>query len=391
MKYKVNPLVSVIIPVYNVEKYLEECLNSVINQTYRNLEIILVDDGSTDNSSFICDKYVGTDDRIIVIHQKNMGLVGARKSGVLAATGDIATFVDSDDWLDLNMYEVMVKEMAESGADIVTSGLIREYERHFVSDMESIEPGTYSGEILEKVIKSNFIDTEKFFKSNISMHIYNKLFERKLLLKNELLIPENISIAEDAACVYPCILDADKITVIDRCFYHYRIRSNSIMGQSNDTDIIKIKALYQYLYHRFNSYPSKLDLERQLRLLIIYCVLLVSPRKLMTNRKDYLYYYPEVKKGMKIIIYGTGRAGRALMKILNHSKDYEIVGWIDKNNLECDFSQLEYDYVIIAVYLYSAYEDIYRDLIHRGVSKNKIAYFDMDKILNIPENFTIID
>lgn len=387
MRYKENSLISVVVPVYNVEKYLRECLNSVINQTYRNLEIILVDDGSTDNSSFICDEYASMDNRIRVIHQKNKGLVGARKSGISAAKGDIVTFVDSDDWLDLDMYEVMKKKMIETEADIVTSGLIREYGRHFISEMEGIEPGVYYGDELEENIKNNLIDIEKFFKSNISMHIYNKLFERRLLLKNELLIPEDISVGEDAACVYPCILDATKIAIIDQCFYHYRIRNNSIMGQSNAVDLIRIKKLHQYLYQRFDNYPNRFKLKNQLRLLIIYTILLVFPRQLMNNEKDYLYYYPQVKKGTRIIVYGAGRAGKALMEILKDNKDYKIVDWIDKNRLECDFNQLEYDYIIIAVYLYSAYEEIYKNLISKGVPKGKIADLDLSETLDINEIF----
>lgn len=388
MRYKENPLISVIIPVYNVENYLRECLDSVINQTYKNLEIILVDDGSTDISPVICDEYTGMDNRIKVIHQQNRGLVGARKSGISVSTGDIVTFVDSDDWIDLNMYEVMVEKAVESAADIVTSGLIREYGRHFISDKEVIKPGVYSGDELEKVIKSNLIDEENFFRSNVSIHIYNKLFKRELLLKNELLIPDDISVGEDAACVYPCLLDANKVAIIDGCFYHYRIRNNSIMGQTNVADLIKIKKLYEYLYHRFYNYPSRFRLENQLRLLIIYFILLASPQPLMDGKKDCLYCYPQVKKGTRIIIYGAGRAGKALMQVLKGSEDYKIAGWLDKNNLECDFSHLKYDYIIIAAYTYSAYEDIYKNLINMGVPKSKIADLELSENLDINAIFS---
>lgn len=387
MRYKERPLVSIIIPVYNVERYLRECLDSVIHQTYGNLEVILVDDGSTDTSSFICDEYAALDSRIKVIHQKNKGLVGARKTGISAATGDIAAFVDSDDWLDLDMYERMVKEMIESEADIVTSGLIREYEKHFINDEEAVKPGVYSGDELEKTIKSNMIDEKDFFRSNISMHIYNKLFERKLLLKNELLLPEDISVGDDGACVYPCILDAKKVAVISKCFYHYRIRNNSTMGQINVEDIIRIKRLYEYLYQRFNDYPDRFGLKNQLRLLIIYCILLVSPRHLMDGEKDYLDYYPQVKKGSRIIVYGCGRAGKALMQALKECRDYKIAAWLDKNTSEWGFHQLEYDYIIIAVYLHSAYEEIYKYLIKKGVPADRIAALDLSEIAGTDEIF----
>lgn len=383
MKYNDKPLISVIIPIYNVENYLRECLDSVINQTYHNLEIILVDDGSTDSSPLICEEYASIDHRVKIVSQKNKGLVGARKSGISIATGEIATFVDSDDWIDLNMYEVMVRAMVETEADIVTSGLIREYESYSIKDTETIRPGTYTGVELDKIIKKNLIDLDNFFRSNISIHIYNKLYERKLLLKNELMIPEDISVGEDAACVYPCVLEAYKITVINECFYHYRIRDNSIMGKSNAADVVGIKKLYHYLNIRFNEYSYIPSLKNQLNLLLIYLFLLSSPSELINSDKDSLCYYPQVKKGMRIIIYGNGRAAKALMKLIKDDNSYIIVDWLDKNSLDCDINKYKYDYIVIAVYLYSAFQDIYENLITKGVPKNKIANLDLSTVLNV--------
>ncbi|GLB24137.1 hypothetical protein LXJ15735_03780 [Lacrimispora xylanolytica] len=385
MRYNDNPLVSVIIPIYNVEKYLSECLDSVINQTYRNLEIILVDDGSTDNSSDICSEYANIDKRIKVVRQNNRGLVGARKAGISIATGEIATFVDSDDWIDLNMYKVMVKAMVESEADIVTSGLIREYGSYFLIDPEEIKSGIYNNAELEEVIKCNLIDKDKFFKNNISIHIYNKLYERKLLLHNQLSIPEDITVGEDAACVYPCVLESNKIVVLNEFFYHYRIRNDSIMGQSNVKDLYRIKRLYQYLSLRFEDHPNKLILNEQLCLLTIYFILLASPEQLVNKDKNYLSYYPQVKKGNRILVYGAGRAGKALMQVLNNKKDFIIVDWLDKNSLVHNFDKYEFDYIIIAVYLYSAYDEIYKMLINMGVSRNKIAKLDFCELQDIDE------
>ena len=116
-------LISIIIPVYNVEKYLAKCLDSVLNQTYKNLEIILVDDGSKDNSGAICDEYAKRDNRIIVVHQKNSGVSKARNLGMSMATGDYIGFIDSDDTIEANMYEVLLKNAIESGAEISYCGL----------------------------------------------------------------------------------------------------------------------------------------------------------------------------------------------------------------------------------------------------------------------------
>lgn len=379
MKYENNPLISIIIPIYNVEPYLRQCIESVRNQTYKNLEIILVDDGSDDGSSLICDNYAKIDNRIIAIHQKNSGSTRSRKNGLAIATGSIAAYVDSDDWIDLDMYEIMIKKMIESQADVVTSGVYREYKTHCINDIETILSGTYSGKKLD-IIKNNMIDKEKFFHTNISVHIYNKLFEINLLKEYIFEIPDEISIGDDIACIHPLILAANKISVINQSFYHYRIRTDSIMGKGNEKDFLKLKVLYQYLSEKYEKNYSSVNVSNQLQLLIIYSLLLTCPNKLKYGEKRDLYYYPQIKRNDNIIIYGKSRAGGALVRSLEASNDFNIIAWIDQNNgIEINkyfFEKLEYDYIIIAVYQFSAYNEIYNNLIKFGVSEKKIAKID---------------
>jgi glycosyltransferase involved in cell wall biosynthesis len=127
MESKMMPLISVIIPIYNIKEYLSKSIDSIINQTYKNIEIILVDDGSTDGSSKICDEYAEMDSRIRVIHKENGGVTSARKAGLLKATGTYVTYVDGDDWMERNAYSVMVEKGANLGADIVQACGIAEY------------------------------------------------------------------------------------------------------------------------------------------------------------------------------------------------------------------------------------------------------------------------
>ena len=122
IKKSKDVLVSVIVPVYNVEAYLDECLESICSQTYRNLEIILADDGSTDKSGEICDIWQAKDPRIRVIHQQNAGVSCARNAGLEICTGDLISFVDSDDWLDLQMFEKLVSCLSENDADAAMCG-----------------------------------------------------------------------------------------------------------------------------------------------------------------------------------------------------------------------------------------------------------------------------
>ena len=116
---KNEPLISIIVPVYNVEKYLSKCIDSIINQTYKNIEIILIDDGSTDSSGAICDKYALVDSRIHVLHIENSGVSNARNVGLNHATGDYIGFVDSDDYIEPNMYELLLEELIADDVDVV--------------------------------------------------------------------------------------------------------------------------------------------------------------------------------------------------------------------------------------------------------------------------------
>ena len=123
-----NDIISVIVPVYKAEKYLEKCLDSIVGQTYKDLEIILVDDGSPDSSGRICDKYAENDNRIKVIHKKNGGDSSARNAGFKEATGKYIATIDSDDWIELDAYEKMLKKMIENNVDIVRCGFFKDFD-----------------------------------------------------------------------------------------------------------------------------------------------------------------------------------------------------------------------------------------------------------------------
>ena len=138
--------ISVIVPVYNIEPYIRECLDSIVNQTYSNLEIILVDDGSTDSSGLICDEYAQKNKRITVFHKPNGGLVSARKTGVLLATGEYVTYVDSDDWIETKAYEELAKIIEHYYPDILAFGFKKEYTNFAVERQEALECGFYSRE-----------------------------------------------------------------------------------------------------------------------------------------------------------------------------------------------------------------------------------------------------
>lgn len=219
------PVISVIIPVYNVEKYLCQCLDSVIKQTYKNLEIILVDDGSTDDSGKICDEYANIDKRIIVIHKNNAGLSAARNAGIDICKGDYISFVDSDDWIDLDMYEIFMSKITEHNADIVSCGYVLEFANIKIN---------YN--LVNIIINgSNKIVQSLFYNKNFPNAVWGKVYSKNIFEKLRFPIGR---IYEDMLIKYDILKNSQKVVILKSTFYHYRQRSNSIM---TDINIEKIK------------------------------------------------------------------------------------------------------------------------------------------------------
>lgn len=230
------PKISVIVAIYKVEKYLEECIDSIINQTYRDLEVILVDDGSTDSCPSICDRYSKLDNRVSVIHQNNQGLVMARKNGLTHACGEYVSFIDGDDWLDENMYELMIECTHNNDVDIVITGYVKDgSSKNVVAN--KIDTGIYKGQDLCKV-QQHALLYNSYYNPGINASVWNKLFKRKLLTEIEDINPI-IRMGEDAAITYPAINKA-RCVVVDNSIqaYHYRYVDGS-MSREFDNDYFK--------------------------------------------------------------------------------------------------------------------------------------------------------
>jgi glycosyltransferase involved in cell wall biosynthesis len=209
--------ISIVIPVYNVEDYIERCLDSVINQTYRNVEIILIDDGSTDNSGKICDEYAELDNRITVIHKENGGLSDARNVGIRASTGDYIGFVDSDDYIKTDMYEVLYNNLKIHNADIAECGYsVCNNKQNNINIIDSCKVTQFdSFNALKELILSRQLKTIA----------WNKLY-RKTVIENNF-FPVN-KFNEDVSWTYKVFSIAEKIIRIDYSGYFYCYRKNSI-------------------------------------------------------------------------------------------------------------------------------------------------------------------
>lgn len=233
--------VSVIIPVYNVEKYLNECLDSVVNQTLDDIEIICVNNGSTDNSLAILESYANSDDRFKIITQTNKGMGSARNVGFKNSSGDYIYYVDSDDFIELNMLEELYKNAINNNSEIVVSKIARFND--FSDKIDYSIPGFDFENQFEGVDFDNFVFNYieiKHYVLNASFAPWMKLFKRDLIEDNNLYFIESIAF-EDVLFHVQSILIADKISFSPNFFYHYRNNPNSIINtSSNGCDIFKV-------------------------------------------------------------------------------------------------------------------------------------------------------
>lgn len=220
--------ISVIVPVYNAEDFLERCVDSLLNQTYQNLEIILVDDGSGDDSGNICNRYADEDERVKVIHKENGGLISAWKRGVQESTGAYLCFIDSDDWVDLIMIEELAKKLTGSEKEIISSDYVIEHEngnKQYV--WQALAPGEYGKAELRHKIVPQLLGNEKRF---VCMSRCMKLISGNLIKNNMKYSNPIINMAEDTTIMLPSLLDCERLVIMDhKAWYHYAYVTSSIV------------------------------------------------------------------------------------------------------------------------------------------------------------------
>lgn len=225
--------ISVIVPVYNVEKYLSQCLDSIIHQTYKNLEIILVDDGSTDSSGLICDNYSQKDKRIKIIHKCQGGLSDARNAGLKIATGEYISFIDSDDFIDKNMYSILINNTQKYNSDIVWFNYYNYYsKKHFINSSIIKNNDLYDLSSSDKIKFAKNL----FYQYKMDAHVWAKLYKRSIF--NNIKFPYG-KLFEDIFVLLPILSNAKIISTIPDCLYFYRNRSESIVNQYFKQNIIK--------------------------------------------------------------------------------------------------------------------------------------------------------
>lgn len=287
--------ISVIVPVYNVEQYLTECVESILLQDIDDYELILVDDGSTDNSGKICDQLKKNNTKIRVIHKINGGLMAAWKTGVQHAKGKYIGFVDSDDWIDSNMYSTLLDAIESNDADFVTCNLIREYANGYTEyKYNYIQPGIYNKEDIVRYLYPSILKGNNYVDRGISINRVTKLFKRSLLLSvmNELL--DEVTIGEDLLTTFKCMLKANRISVLDHFFpYHYRIHNQSMVKKYSDSKYEKISILHKELV---NTFCNDYDFILQINTDYIKLLLMQLDDEILSSNKKYLELRRSIKQ-----------------------------------------------------------------------------------------------
>ena len=217
-------ILSIVVPVYKVERYIHQCIDSLVCQLASNTELILVDDGSPDNSGSICDEYAKKYENVIVIHKENGGLVSARKSGFLHSSGEYITFVDSDDWVEPDYVNRLIEIIEHYAPDVVaTTAFFRNTTEQdsYVVKNEKFQ-GLYNRESLEANVYASALYSPPYFSFGVFPSLCMKVIKHELISEYILDIPEVIRMGEDLAVSLPCVLDAQSIYFADVCGYHYR-------------------------------------------------------------------------------------------------------------------------------------------------------------------------
>lgn len=257
-----NPFFSIIVPVYNVQKYLEVCINSVVEQSFRNFELILVDDGSPDLCPEICNRFEHIDIRIKVIHKSNGGLVSARKAGARLASGEYIVCLDGDDWLETNCLSIYKEVIDKYNPDIICGSYIYSANENDKGKTVVIPypEGLFEKSKIETTIFPMLIQTAQatYFRPQL----WSKCFKRDLYVREQLEVDDRIVLGEDGSCTIPCIYRAQSIYIDKRVTYRYRVAGDSITSSKKAFRWNGPALIHQHLSKRLNI--EQYDFQEQL-------------------------------------------------------------------------------------------------------------------------------
>lgn len=385
-KENAGPLVSVVIPAYNVMPYLARCLESVQGQTYTNLEIILVDDGSTDGTGVFCDEAALLDPRVRVLHKENGGVVSAREAGIQLAHGRYLAFVDGDDWVENGMIEAMAGRIGE--ADMVSAGVYQEQSpEHILERIDRFEPGIYAGSRMDSLYGRMIYDQETGCLQPVTPWIYNKLYDAGKAKAVHGRVRKDLTFAEDSVFLYHYLLECRSIVILDRCYYHYQYREGSAIHRVNEGMLSDINKVYLALADTFRKHPMGSELLYQLQKWVtVRACLAINETMGFDSRVHIPEFVADLSalEGKAVVLYGAGRVGQDTCRQMKEF-GYFVVLWADRDYLRyqkqdlpvsapADIQKCSYDIVWIAMESEKTAGEIRASLTEAGIPEDKIAW-----------------
>lgn len=382
-------LISIIVPVYNIEQYIEQCVLSIRNQTYKNIEIILIDDGSTDGSGNICDKLAEGDQRIKVIHKKNGGPATARKDGVNSAKGKYIGFVDGDDWIEPNMYESLYNFAIENDAQMVTSAGCQEYPggkgKYIVKD--GLPQGLYDMADADNLLIANVFPTGFAKKYYLNGSVCYKLYEKNIISEVIDDMEDNFALFEDNVSNIGAVAKAKRIYIQHNVYYHHRERVSSITHSSDVHSFEHLTKAYLYFQKVINKSKYKNIWQKQLDEYIscstFYCLQRFLGDKYIVPQ--HVFPMNIIPVGAKLVIYGAGTVGKGYKIWADLAGFYKVVKWVDKSVSKGDSDMrgvepvesirlVDFDYIVVAVKNKSIAQEIIEDLVQYQIDREKIIW-----------------
>ena len=382
-------MLSVIVPVYNCEKTITKCVKSIINQDYKNLELLLIDDGSTDDSAQVCKSLALDDERIRFFTGPNIGAIGARKKGFDLSKGEAVTFVDADDWIESGMYTFLMSIYEQNDVDLVTSGYCTESKDKINQIIDSVPEGLYlRNEIYSSVVPYMMHD-EMSNLPGITQPLVNKIF-KKSKLENILKNSEDTVISDDAKVTYVMILEADSIYITHNIWYHYIMNENSKTHRHKIEMFEGIRRFMTIMESYYEKYGvlnvMRSQLEAYVRSLLDMAIR--NTYEIEIKNTNLVFPYEYVERGSRIVIHGAGNVGKSYWQYVKDGNYVKVIGWVDaKESVWIDTPNyriespknvinMEFDYIVIAIYQESIANEIRNEYIKLGVEPNKILWVE---------------
>lgn len=379
-------LVSIIIPIYNLEKYVKKSIESALNQSYMNIEVILVDDGSKDNSGVICDAYSKVDSRVRVIHKENGGLVSARKSGLEISRGKYIVPLDADDWIERDMVKSMLSIMESGNIDFAQCGLMWEYYDGSREDSADIlrEGGYDLKQNANGLYENLFTKYDDKSINGARSNICSCIFKRDIVIKAQSLINDELANGEDDALFFVSMLISNKFYKFEHAYYHSLVRTNSMSRAKNMFNVNQVFMIENIVRPVLRKHEFFEMLEPMFNRYLYNLFNLYATNYWKTGYdRVYMLESELVPYKSKIVLYGAGVVGQSYHLLL--SDKYNIVAWIDGKkdyvgDVKIDridvIKNISYDYVILAAKKAYIADEMRQLLITMGVKEEQIVWHE---------------